>query len=113
MGDLALLSLFGVFAFVALACINRSLTLAPASVVVPYQYTIIVWAIVLGYIFFGDLPDAFTLAGAGIIVAGGLYIFWREEMRGGSERAPPLLEPEDLDARSIPGASRRACASSP
>jgi drug/metabolite transporter (DMT)-like permease len=90
MGDLALLSLFGVFAFVALACINRSLTLAPASVVVPYQYTIIVWAIALGYIFFGDLPDAFTLAGAGIIVAAGLYIFWREEMRGGSERAPPL-----------------------
>ena len=90
MRDLALLSLFGVVAFVALACINRSLTLAPASVVVPYQYTIIVWAIALGYIFFGDLPDAFTLSGAGIIVAAGLYIFWREEMRGGGERAPPL-----------------------
>ena len=90
MRDLALLSLFGVVAFVALACINRSLTLAPASVVVPYQYTIIVWAIALGYIFFGDLPDAFTLSGAGIIVAAGLYIFWREEMRLGSERAPPL-----------------------
>jgi drug/metabolite transporter (DMT)-like permease len=90
MRDLALLSLFGVFAFVALACINRSLTLAPASVVVPYQYTIIVWAIALGYIFFGDLPDAFTLSGAGIIVAAGLYIFWREEMRGGSDQAPPL-----------------------
>jgi drug/metabolite transporter (DMT)-like permease len=88
--DLALLSLFGVFAFVALACVNRSLTLAPASVVVPYQYTIIVWAIMLGYIFFGDMPDAFTLSGAGIIVAAGLYIFWREELRGGSERAPPL-----------------------
>jgi len=43
-----------------------------------------------GGIFFGDLPDAFTLSGAGIIVAAGLYIFWREEMRGGSERAPPL-----------------------
>jgi drug/metabolite transporter (DMT)-like permease len=90
MRDLTLLALFGVFAFVALACINRSLTLAPASVVVPYQYTIIVWAIALGCIFFGDLPDTFTLAGAGIIVAAGLYIFWREEMRGGSERAPPL-----------------------
>ena len=90
MRDLALLSLFGVVAFVALACINRSLTLAPASVVLPYQYTIIVWAIALGYIFFGDLPDAFTLSGAGIIVAAGLYIFWREEMRGGSDQAPPL-----------------------
>src|SRR6516165_11589479 len=90
MRDLALLSLFGVVAFVALACINRSLTLAPASVVLPYQYTIIVWAILLGYIVFGDLPDVFTLCGAAIIVAAGLYIFWREEMRGGSDQAPPL-----------------------
>src|ERR1700745_3096258 len=90
MRDLALLFLFGVFAFVAVACVNRSLTLAPASVVVPYQYTIIVWAIVLGYVFFGDLPDAFTLSGAAIIIAAGLYISGREEMRGGSEQAPPL-----------------------
>src|SRR6266566_574500 len=90
MRDLALLSLFGVFALMALACINRSLTLAPASVVVPYQYTIIVWAIVLGYILFGDLPDAFTLSGAVIIIAAGLYIFWREQMWSGSERTPPL-----------------------
>jgi drug/metabolite transporter (DMT)-like permease len=86
--DLALLALFGVFAFLALACINRSLTLAPASMVVPYQYTIIIWATVLGYIVFGDLPDAFTLSGAAIIIAAGLYIFWREEMRG--EGAPSL-----------------------
>jgi drug/metabolite transporter (DMT)-like permease len=80
MPDFALHFLFGMFAFVALACVNRSLTLAPASVVVPYQYTIIIWAIMLGYVFFGDLPDAFTLSGAGIIVAAGLYIFWRERM---------------------------------
>ena len=80
--DFALLCLFGVIAIVALACVNRSLKLAPASVVVPYQYTMIVWAIVLGYIVFGDVPDAFTLVGAAIIVAAGLYILWREQARG-------------------------------
>src|SRR5215471_12284104 len=57
--DFMLLSLFGVVSIVALACVNRSLKLAPASVVVPYQYTMIVWAIILGYVVFGDVPDAF------------------------------------------------------
>jgi drug/metabolite transporter (DMT)-like permease len=77
--DFLLLSLFGVLSIVALACVNRALKLAPASVVVPYQYTMIVWAVALGYLVFGDVPDVFTLAGAAIIIAAGLYIFWREQ----------------------------------
>jgi drug/metabolite transporter (DMT)-like permease len=88
--DLALLSLFGVLSILALACVNLSLKLAPASVVVPYQYTIIVWAIVLGYAVFGDVPDLLTLAGATVIILAGLYIFWREQMQGEPEPAPPL-----------------------
>jgi drug/metabolite transporter (DMT)-like permease len=77
--DLALLLLFGVLSIAGLACVNLSLKLAAASIVAPYQYTIIVWAIVLGYAVFGNEPDPFTLAGAAIIVAAGLYIFWREQ----------------------------------
>jgi drug/metabolite transporter (DMT)-like permease len=80
--DFVLLVLFGVTAMIALACVNRSLKLAPASVVVPYQYTLIIFAVVLGYLVFGDVPDAFTLAGGSIIIAAGLYIFWREHARG-------------------------------
>jgi drug/metabolite transporter (DMT)-like permease len=79
--DFLLLSLFGVVSIAALACVNRSVKLAPASVVVPYQYTMIVWAVVLGYVVFGDVPDLFTLAGAAIIIAAGLYIFWREQVQ--------------------------------
>jgi drug/metabolite transporter (DMT)-like permease len=90
--DLALLALFGVLSIMALACVNLSLKLAAASVVVPYQYTIIVWAIVLGYVVFGDVPDAFTLAGAAIIIMAGLYIFWREQMHGERE-VPPSVHP--------------------
>jgi drug/metabolite transporter (DMT)-like permease len=55
--DGALLVLLGVVATFAHFCINRALKLAPASVVVPYQYTTIVWAVLLGYIFFGDVPS--------------------------------------------------------
>jgi drug/metabolite transporter (DMT)-like permease len=88
--DFALLSLFGVFSIMALACVNRSLKLAAASVVAPYQYTLIVWAIVLGYAVFGDVPDLFMLIGAGIIVAAGLYIFWREQKGREQDASPPL-----------------------
>jgi drug/metabolite transporter (DMT)-like permease len=66
----------------ALACVNLSLKLAAASVVVPYQYTLIVWAIVLGYVVFGDIPDPFTLLGGAVIISAGLYIFWREQVQG-------------------------------
>ena len=89
--DLVLLTLFGVLAMLALACVNRSLKLAPASVVAPYQYTLIVWAIVLGYIVFGDVPDLATLVGAAIIIAAGLFIFWREQVRG--RRVAAIVEP--------------------
>ncbi|MGZ3291464.1 MAG: EamA family transporter [Xanthobacteraceae bacterium] len=89
--DFGLMALLGVVAMVAFACINRSLKLAPASVAVPYQYTMIVWAIGLGYTVFGDVPDAWTLAGAAIIVTAGLYIFWREQIV--APREPALAPP--------------------
>jgi drug/metabolite transporter (DMT)-like permease len=88
--DFLLLSLFGVVSIAALACVNRSLKLAPASVVVPYQYTMIVWAVALGYVVFGDVPDLFTLAGAVIIIAAGLYIFWREQVHVPPQAASSL-----------------------
>ena len=77
--DGALLTLLGVTAMAAYVCINKALALAEASVVVPYQYSTIFWAIVLGYIFFGDVPSVAMLIGAGIIIAAGIYIFIREE----------------------------------
>ena len=78
-GDLALLALLGMVAMVAHVCVNRSLVLAPASTVVPYQYTTIIWAVLFGYLVFGDVPDAFMLTGAAIIIAAGLFIFLREQ----------------------------------
>jgi drug/metabolite transporter (DMT)-like permease len=79
--DFALLGFLGAVAMFAHLCVNRSLKLAPASVVVPYQYTFILWAIVFGYLVFGDVPDAMLLTGALIIVAAGIFIFRREQAR--------------------------------
>ena len=77
-GDLALLALLGMVAMVAHVCVNRSLIVAPASTVVPYQYTTIVWAVLFGYLVFGDVPDVWMLTGAAIIIGAGLFIFLRE-----------------------------------
>jgi len=89
--DFGLMLVLGVVAMTAFACMNRSLKLAPASVVVPYQYTMIVWAVVLGWLVFGDVPDAFTLTGAAIIVGAGLYILWREQIV--ARREPMVAAP--------------------
>ena len=52
--------------------------LAPAAVLSPFIYTEIVLVIVLGYLVFGDLPNRWTITGAAIVVASGLYILNRE-----------------------------------
>jgi drug/metabolite transporter (DMT)-like permease len=88
-GELVLMVLFGALAMGGLACLNLSLKTAPASIVVPYQYTMIVWGVVLGFLVFGDRPRAHVLAGAAVIVAAGLFIFWREQKV--TAREPPSL----------------------
>jgi drug/metabolite transporter (DMT)-like permease len=80
----------GAISACALLCVNRSLKLAPASTVVPYQYTMIVWAVALGYIVFGDVPQLSTAIGAVIVIAAGLYIFFRERQLG---RAETMVSP--------------------
>jgi drug/metabolite transporter (DMT)-like permease len=53
-----------------------------AALVAPFKYSTMVWAVLFGYLFFGDLPDAWTLAGAAVVVFAGLYILHRETRRG-------------------------------
>ncbi|HWZ40786.1 MAG TPA: DMT family transporter [Bradyrhizobium sp.] len=89
--SLAMFAAAGCVSVAALICVNRSLKLAPASVVVPYQYSMIVWAVMFGIVVFGDVPQPATIAGAAIIIGAGLYIFLRERKLGREETAvnPP------------------------
>jgi len=48
------------------------------SFVSPFRYTILIWAIILGYVVFGDIPDDWTIFGTTIIVATGMFTFYRE-----------------------------------
>ena len=52
--------------------------LTPAAVLSPFIYTEIVWVTILGFIVFGDLPTRWTITGAAIVIASGLYILHRE-----------------------------------
>ncbi len=53
-----------------------------AALVAPFKYSTMVWAVLFGYLFFGDLPDTWTLAGAAVVVFAGLYVLHRETRRG-------------------------------
>src|SRR5580704_8330877 len=90
-GSLGLFAAAGIVSVAALLCVNRSLKLAPASVVVPYQYSMIVWAVIFGFVVFGDVPQPATMIGVSIIIAAGLYIVLRERKLGRTEPAvnPP------------------------
>ena len=55
--------------------------IAPASLLAPFFYGQLLWVTVLGFLVFGNLPDSWTLTGAGIIIASGLYTVHRERVR--------------------------------
>jgi len=60
---------------------TRALHLAPASAVTPFFYLSLVWAAVLGFVVWGDVPSAALLAGSAVVVGSGLFLVWRESAR--------------------------------
>jgi drug/metabolite transporter (DMT)-like permease len=86
---LAALGLFGGFGQLFL---TTSLRYAPVSVVVPFDYTQLLWAVLLGALIFGDHPPATTWGGAAVIIFSGLYTLYREHKLGREKAraAPPL-----------------------
>lgn len=78
--DLGLLGLLGIVAMAAHMLVNRALKISDAATVAPLQYTLLLWAVIFGFLFFGDVPRLTMLIGAALIVASGLFIFIREQM---------------------------------
>ena len=68
----------GVFYSLGLYLQIVALSKARASIIQPFHYTLIFWAIILGYIFYQDIPDMFTIIGATIIASSGIYIFIKQ-----------------------------------
>ena len=74
---MAVISVLGAVAHLAL---TKAMQFGDASALQPYSYTLLVWVAVMGIIFYGDFPDGWTLLGAAIIVASGLYTWHRDRV---------------------------------
>jgi drug/metabolite transporter (DMT)-like permease len=78
----AILFALGTFGGLGQLFLTASLRFAPVSVVVPFDYTQLLWAVLLGWLIFADEPPTTTWAGAAIIIASGLYTLYREHKLG-------------------------------
>jgi drug/metabolite transporter (DMT)-like permease len=67
--------------------LTGALRLAPVALVMPMDYTSLVWAILFGFLLFGQLPTEWTWIGAPVIIASGLVILWREHRQARASRA--------------------------
>jgi drug/metabolite transporter (DMT)-like permease len=81
-----LLVLAGFFGGIGQILHTASIRFAPVSVVAPFEYVTLIWATLFGYIVFGDVPVPAVLIGAGIVIAAGLFIVYRERQLGIAER---------------------------
>ena len=78
--DLGAMLLLGLVSCAAHLMITRALKLAPASTLAPLHYTLLLWAVVFGLVFFGDVPGPRILIGSAIVVFAGLFIFHRQKV---------------------------------
>ena len=94
--DLVLFACAGFFGSIGVLCLTHAFRLAPAATIAPFEYTALLWATLLGYLLWGELPDAVTLVGASIVIASGLYILYRETRRPGQAKPKPAsLSPDN------------------
>ncbi|MHC2333890.1 drug/metabolite transporter (DMT)-like permease [Bradyrhizobium sp. USDA 4454] len=95
---LGLLAFAAVLILIGYQCIIVSLRSGDISAVAPFRYSALLWAMLTGYLAFGHKPDMQMLAGAAIIVASGLYAFYRERKRDKLRPAAtgPGLPPDGL-----------------
>jgi drug/metabolite transporter (DMT)-like permease len=78
MSHLPLFLAMAVFGALGMALISQAFRLGEAAVVAPFDYTALIWASLLGWLLWGEIPGLWTYAGAAVIIASGIYIVLRE-----------------------------------
>ncbi|WP_247653688.1 DMT family transporter [Labrenzia sp. PHM005] len=76
--DIGLFLGIAVFGTAGVTMITQAFRLAPAATIAPFEYTALLWATLLGWLFWREIPDMATYAGAAVIVASGIFIVLRE-----------------------------------
>ena len=90
LADFGAVALMAALALVASLCVIAAYKRAPAFQIAPMQYSQIIWAVIFGAVFFGERIDLYTIAGAAVIIASGIYIVRREDRANVSENQPVL-----------------------
>ena len=86
--DLLLLAAMGVLGTITQACYIKGMAEGDAAAMAPIDYTRLVFAIVFGYLLFGDVPNGITMTGAAIVIGSTLYITIRESRIGVAKTTP-------------------------
>ena len=76
--DIWLFVAIAAFGSVGITMITQAFRFAEAPTVAPFDYTALIWATALGWLFWGETPDMLTFVGAAIITASGLFVIFRE-----------------------------------
>lgn len=85
-------AILGIVGCGALITITRAFSLAPASVVAPIDYLLLVFGAIIGYVIWDDIPDAYVIGGAIILVGSGLYLVYHEARNKALVFAPVVEE---------------------
>jgi drug/metabolite transporter (DMT)-like permease len=80
--QLSALIAVGLLGGLAHILVTESYRFAPASVIAPFDYSMMIWAFLLGYALFGELPTIYVFVGSAIVAAAGLLVIWRERQLG-------------------------------
>lgn len=75
------LVLCGILGGIGQICMTYSYRYSEPSLLAPFDYVTMIWAVLLGYFIFGEIPKAVVMAGAALVCAAGLVIIWRERVR--------------------------------
>jgi drug/metabolite transporter (DMT)-like permease len=81
--DLWLFIGIALFGTAGITMMTQAFRFAPAAAVAPFDYTALIWATLMGWLFWNEIPDLMTYLGAAVIIASGIYIVWRESRVAG------------------------------
>ncbi len=73
------MALIGCFGGLGYFCITKAVRLGEISAIAPYRYSRLIFALILGFIFFGEIPDMAMMLGSAIIISAGIYTIYREK----------------------------------
>lgn len=101
--DLILLIGAGLIGGIAQILVTSSFRFGAASMLAPFDYASLIFAALIGYVIFSELPTSATVIGASLVVLGGVIIIWRErQLGGGRNRARSVTDPKGVARRTKP-----------